>query len=248
MPIRRVFFDWSRPALHVAAGYLWETYGVAAALDLERLIVAAPGGRASRRLLQALVELAEQQSAALVPPRIVTAGQLPELLYEKKKPFAGDLAQQLAWIRAIRAARPNQIERLVKRLPAEGDLAGWLALAQTFAALHRELAADALDFSHVLQRGPQLEGFLETARWKTLAELEKRYLQILDRLDLWDIQTARLFAIEHRLCRTDCDIVLVAMVDMDRTVRGMLDQVADRVTALVLAPKVWPIVLTVTAA
>ena len=201
------------------------------------MIVAVPGGRAGRRLLQALVELSEQRSAALVPPRIVTAGQLPELLYEKKRPFADDLAQRLAWIRAIQATRPNDIERLVKRLPAAGDLAGWLALAQTFAELHRELAADGLDFEHVLKRGPELEGFLESARWKTLAGLEKRYLQILDRLELWDIQTARLYAIEHRLCRTDSDIVLVAMADLDRAVRGMLDQVADRVTALVLAPE-----------
>ena len=237
MPIRRVFFDWSRPALRAAAEYLWQRYGAAGTLDLERVIVAVPGGRARRRLLQAIVELCEQQSAALVPPRIVTAGQLPELLYEIKRPFAGVLAQQLAWMRAIQTMGARDIDRLIKRLPATGDLTGWLALAQTFAELHRELAADALDFSHVLKRGPELEGFLEAARWKTLAALQQRYLQILDKLDLWDIQTARLFAIEHELCRTNCDIVLVAMVDIDRAVRGMLDQVADRVTSLVLAPE-----------
>ena len=39
-----------------------------------------------------------------------------------------------------------------------------------------------------------------------------------------------------RECRTDRDIVLVGTVDMDRSQRAMLDQVADRVTALVFAP------------
>ncbi len=154
MPIRRIFFDWDQPALRGAADYLWSRYGTAGTagtLDLERLIVAVPGGRAGRRLLEELVRLSERQSAALVPPRIVTAGQLPELLYEVKRPFAGDLAQQLAWTQALKATRPKDVAQLIKRLPAADDLAGWLALGQTFSQLHRELAADALDFSHVLR-------------------------------------------------------------------------------------------------
>ena len=110
-------------------------------------------------------------------------------------------------------------------------------MAQTLGAVHCELAADGLDFARVLDEGPRLEGFLEAERWKVLAALQQRYLQDLDRLGLWDIQTARLFAVERRLCATESDIVLVSMVDMDRTLRGMLDQVADRVTALVLAPE-----------
>ncbi len=240
MPIRRVFVDWSRPALPLAAGYLWERYGAAGELNLERVIVAVPGGRAGRRLLQALVAVADEHAAVLVPPKIVTPSELPELLYEKKLPFAGELVQQLAWIRAIRAQRPAQLERLIKRLPTAGDLAGWLALAQTLNSVHRELAADGLDFARVLAEAPAIEGFLETDRWKVLAALQKRYLQTLDEQQLWDVQTARLFAVEHRLCATDRDIVLVAMVDIDRTVRAMLDQVAERVTALILAPTVWP--------
>ena len=54
-------------------------------------------------------------------------------------------------------------------------------------------------------------------------------------MGLWDLQTARLFAIEHRLCRTDKDLVLVGTSDMNVAMRSMLDQVADRVTALIHA-------------
>ena len=71
---------------------------------------------------------------------------------------------------------------------------------------------------------------------KRSTALQETYLQILDSLALWDNQTARLVAIEHRECRTDRDIVLVGTVDMDRSRRAMLDQVADRVTALVFGP------------
>ena len=44
-----------------------------------------------------------------------------------------------------------------------------------------------------------------------LAELERRYLRLLDGLKVWDKQTARLFAIEHRECSTERRIVLVGL-------------------------------------
>src|SRR5690606_36000715 len=53
---------------------------------------------------------------------------------------------------------------------------------------------------------------------------------------LWDRQTARLVAIDQKECQTDRDIVLVGTVDLNRTTRAMLEQVADRVTALIHAP------------
>jgi hypothetical protein len=104
MPIRRRFFDWKQPALAAAADYLWDAYARVeplagksrqknndlASWDLDRVIVALPGSRARRRLLELLVGRAEERRAVLVPPRIVTVGQLPELLYELKKPLADD--------------------------------------------------------------------------------------------------------------------------------------------------------------
>ena len=93
-----------------------------------------------------------------------------------------------------------------------------------------------LDFSAVAERGSQIEGFREELRWQALAAFQQEYLRVLDRHDLWDLQTARLYAIQHKECRTESQIVLVGMVDLNRSQRMMLDQVADHVTALVLAP------------
>ena len=80
-----------------------------------------------------------------------------------------------------------------------------------------------------------MPGFQEAERWLLLSQVQTRYLTILDGLGLWDLQTARLYAIEHRLCRTDKEIVLVGTSDMNVAMRRMLDQVADHVTALVHA-------------
>ena len=61
----------------------------------------------------------------------------------------------------------------------------------------------------------------------------EEYLAVLDD------QTARLKAIEFHECQTDRDVVLLGAVDLNVTMRKMLDQVADRVTALIFAPEDW---------
>ncbi len=237
MSIDRVFLDWGRSALHRVADYLAQDHRQAGQFDLGGVIVAVPGGRAGRRFLEVLVEWAERKRCALVPPRIVTVGRLPEMLYQARKPFASHLVQQLAWVQAVRGCDSAVCRQFLPSLPDGSNLADSLALGDMLARLHRELAADALDFHAVADCGVRLPGFREQARWQALAEIQRQYLQALDLLDLWDLQTARLFAIRHGECRTDARIVLVGLADLNQSQRLMLDQVADRVTALILAPR-----------
>ncbi len=70
-----------------------------------------------------------------------------------------------------------------------------MALAESLARLHRELAADGLNFQAVIEKGKLLGGFRESPRWQALAEIQAAYLRILDGLNLWDKQSARLYAI-----------------------------------------------------
>ncbi|HUG93595.1 MAG TPA: PD-(D/E)XK nuclease family protein [Planctomycetaceae bacterium] len=186
--------------------------------------------------MEILVERAAQDGRGLVPPQIVTVGRLPEMLYEARRPFAEDLTQQLAWVKALRSVPRERLTPLIRQRPDDGDLGGWLPLGEMLATLHRELTADGLEFRHVLERGRQLATFDEAPRWELLSDVRDRYLAILDGLEMWDRQSARLYAIEHRECRADFDLVLVGAVDLNRATRAMLDQVADRVTALVFAP------------
>ena len=235
MAIQRMVLDWNQPALPQVADYLADKLGQSDAIDLSRCVVALPGARAGRRLLEILVELADRQQRMLHPPRVVTVGQLPELLYQAKKPFASYFVQQLAWTEAIRRCDSASCRQLLPIAPAKDDLSASLALGEMLGRLHRELAAEGLDFPAVAQCGSCLPGFGERVRWNALADIQKHYLSVLDELELWDLQTARLFALRHGECHTDAQIVLVGLVDLNRTQRLMLDQVADQVTALVLA-------------
>src|SRR5262245_56573704 len=88
MSISRHFIDWSRPALPAAADWLVDRGANGSQLDLGGTIVVVPGARAGRRLLDLLVQRADEQSLVLLPPTITTEHALPELLYQPKRPFA----------------------------------------------------------------------------------------------------------------------------------------------------------------
>ena len=235
--IRREFLGWDRPALPEAARRLGQRYRQRGTLDLSAVIVVVPGQRAGRRLQELLAFLAEDDMLRLTPPIVVTEGLLPEMLYTPKLPFANDVAQDLAWAQALRDLSAEKRRHVVPHPPDVENTLGWLELAKVLRRLHVELAADSLDFAAVLTKGPKLQGFREAQRWDALVRVQRRYLELLDREKLWDIQTARLKAIEFREIKTDCDIVLLGTVDLNNSLRQMLDQIAGRVTAYIVAPE-----------
>ena len=236
MSMRRVFIDWSTPALPSTAEYLCTRYTSDGVLDLQRTIVVFPGARAGRRLLEILVDQAEARQLVLVPPRLVTVGQLPELLYEAQRPVANALTQQFAWVAALRHTDARVLAHLTSHLPSDQDLFAWFAFGELLATLHHELAGEWLAFADVARRGETLAAFRESARWQALAAIQAHYLQTLETHGVWDQPTARLWAIDHGACRTGCDIILVGTVDLNATQRAMLNQVTDHVTVLILAP------------
>jgi len=237
MAVTLRFLGWDRPGLVSAVDHLVTRFGQAGLLDLRSVVIVVPGGRAGRRLLELLVDRAGQSGWALFPPKIITQGNLPELLYCPKRPFADDLVQQLAWVEAIRGSDPASVQAIFPTLPEANDLMAWLALGQMLSRVHRELAADDLSFAKVAKEGGKLPGFPEAKRWDVLAGVRQAYLDRLLELGLWDKQSARLYAIEHGECTTQDEIVLLAAADMNVAERRMLKQVEDRVTSLVIAPQ-----------
>ncbi|HND50736.1 MAG TPA: PD-(D/E)XK nuclease family protein [Pirellulaceae bacterium] len=219
--------------------YLWQRYQrPGAPWDLSSAIVVVPGSRAGRRLLERLVDHAQRRSARLIPPRIETIGRMPELLYEPKKPFADAITQQLAWAAALRATQ-QQLGPVLTRLPDAADDAAWLELGDLLRREHTELAADGLNFEHVAAEVERLAGQDELARWRALRRVQETYLAKLDALGLWDMQTARLVAIQYKEFQTDRDLILLGTVDLNRAFRDILDLVAERTTALIHAPLEW---------
>jgi ATP-dependent helicase/nuclease subunit B len=237
--IHREFLGWSQLALPEGARRIAARYRDGQTLDLDRVIIVVPGQRAGRRLEDLLAFLAEDEKLLLTPPQIVTEGQLPEQLYTPKRPFATDLVQDLAWARALRELPGENRRHIVPHPPSDGDALAWLKLAKVLRLLRRELAADGLEFDSVPKKAGKVAHFSEGERWAALVAIQRRYLEILDRQELWDIQTARLKAIEYCEITTEKDIILLGTVDLNNTLRQMFDQVANRVTAYIVAPEVY---------
>src|SRR5690606_11073236 len=127
MPITRTFLDWSRPALLQVADWHARKYDDGEIADLSEVQVVLPCRKASRRLLELLVE---RTDSLLSPPQIITEGQFPELVYEPQRPFAGHLVQQLAWGEAVRRLPRPTAERVIRDLPHDGDVDGCVALGE----------------------------------------------------------------------------------------------------------------------
>lgn len=237
-PLR--FLDWNLPALPQVVDDLIRRFrsseegSEVRELDLSQVIAVFPGRQAGRRFLELLVE---KTAGRCLPPQVLTVGSLPELLYEPKQPFASALTQTLAWADALRSTPRAELEVIVPQPPPDEDLDAWMNLGELLARQHRELAADRLNFADVATLGKSLEGFHEQPRWRALSAVQRRYLAILDDLGLWDQQTARLYAIDYQECTIEHDIILVGAVDLTRTLRDMLLQVAGHVQVYVHAPE-----------
>ena len=237
MAITRHFLDWNKPALPAAADYLISRYANGNQLDMSKVILVFPGRSAARRMLELLVQRGSPKWPALVPPRMTTFNQFPELLYPLQQKLADDLTQLLVWRKALYAVQPHEIRAALPNRPDENSVSSWLALCESLRKQHNELAADGMEFDEVHLKLVELGNTEEAERWKALRRIQAEYLMQLDDLNLWDRQAARLVAVQQNECRTDSDIILIGTVDMNRIIRQMLDQVADRVTAIVHAPE-----------
>ncbi len=237
MAITRHFLDWNKPALTAAADYLISRFASGDQLDMSKVILVFPGRRAARRMLELLVQRGGEKWPALIPPRMVTFTHFPEMLYPQKAQLADDLTQLLVWRKALFAVPAREIKAALPQRPSEDSVPAWLALCESLRKQHNELAADGLEFDEVFEKLAKDGNFEEAARWEALRRIQSEYLMQMDALKLWDRQAARLIAVDQNECRTDCDIILIGTVDMNRIIRKMLDQVSDRVTALIHAPE-----------
>ena len=101
--VERIFLGWQRSALESVTEYLWQQYATDQVWELSDVAVVLPGARAGRRLSERLARRADDEGVVYFPPLVTTVGQLPELLYECRRPFASRLTQQLAWAAALRS-------------------------------------------------------------------------------------------------------------------------------------------------
>lgn len=233
-PIPIHYLGWSQPILHSACDFLQKQYCRGNLWDLDRCLLVLPGSFAMRRLSQLLAKRAQEQSLVLRPPEFITLGTLPEHLYAAKLPFANDLVQVMAWTKVLRAMPAEDLAPLLFEVPAANELRPWMDLGRILSSLHRELASDLVDFDDVAE---ELKGTAEQPRWQILARLQRLYLDELRTAGLWDVQSARRYAIDQNEVSTDKEIILLGTVDLNRAQRRFLAAVADNVQVLVGAPE-----------
>lgn len=235
--MKREFLGWKRPPLHSAADWLFKHYARGGAWDLSNVIAVLPTSRAGRRLLELLVIAAQDKKLTLSPPKIETLGNLPEQLYEPRLAFASDLTQVQAWILALRNTPKETLSHIVPFPPAPKEHAAWRSLAKLLQSTNRELASDNVTFKDVATAALKLDQKEESDRWRAMEDIARRYFETLDALNLWDRQTARLVALDKREYRTEKQVILIGVADLNRTQRQILDQVASQVTILTAAPE-----------
>ena len=174
--VKRVFLGWKQPALRSSVEYLFERFTSNGFADLTKVTIVTPTQRAGRRLRELVVEHADVHRLAFFPPQITTAGQLPELLYENRQPFAPPLLQQFAWTNALKQVDRAKLEQIVPVAPDSDTDPRWLELGSMLQRQHIELTDNGLDFATVAEEGRKTEGFTDFARWKALASVQDVYL------------------------------------------------------------------------
>ena len=230
---KRTFIGWTKPILQEATERLFKEHAQDGVWDLRRWLVVLPSSLAKRRLQELLAVRADEAQCVLYPPEIVTVGHLPEHLYVAKFPFASDMVQILAWCEAMQRTDAKRLEKVLPLPPRHQYPEQWLELGKMLSSVHRELASDRLDFAGVVKA---LGSHSEAARWDALSAVQVEYLRVLDSLNLWDVQTARLKALEFKEPSTTQQVLMLATVDLNEAQRGFVSAIADHVEVWVAAP------------
>lgn len=238
MNIKRIFFGREVPLLRHAAIFLVERYLTNESVDLSQALVVVPGRRAGRRLVELLVEIAEEGGHVLQLPKVITVGALPECLTVAGVPYANDLERTVAWLSALQQISGDQLQVLVSTAPSKDDITAWIDLAGRVDALYVELSAAASCFLGV-SRQVELDLGEESAwRWVVLDRIKDIFLDRLSSLGLSDQYDSRRRLLELRQVSAAGEIFLLGMADLNEVSRQFLKQVDNyQVTALISAPE-----------
>lgn len=207
-------------------------------IDLSGVLVVTPGRRAGRVVLGALVEQA--RGSALVPPVLITPGELASALTDRSGDPVSGLAKRVLWMTALRGADPGAIRGLIPIPPRDDDHGAWARLAAWCERVCDDLSAEGMRAKDAMERGGRLLGAEELARWRVLADLQARYERILQEHGRVDDRLGALDAIRGgSWSRNGFDrLVLAGVVELPGSAREALGMHgALRAVSLVCAPE-----------
>ncbi len=230
-----IFLGWDQPALPTTAGHLIEHYIEGDVADLRSSTIVLPGRRALRRIIELLLEESEIRGVRLIPPKVITIGNLPELLYSNTKPLVDDITSRRAWSKALRNANRKTLEKVFPYLP--DSITKWDELADLLVELHRDLARGGYRFADVVKACQSSLPFDDSMRWEILAELQMYYLDSLKQAGIADPFEARISALKSDFLSFTGDIWLVSIVEIPSVTKNLLEKSGAKIRTLIHAPR-----------
>ena len=142
----RVFLGWDKPLLTESVNWLLQKYPS----DPENLIIGVPGGRSAWHVRELF---ATSKAKTLIPPKVVTAGRVPEELIKFNIPPASPFLQFIAWKRALEEISLESLRSLTTYEKLDDGVG--TAFVNEILGLYRELAAEGYWFSSFGEHLPQ---------------------------------------------------------------------------------------------
>ena len=225
---KRVFLGWEKPLLAESVNWLIQHYQE----GFEKLVIGVPGGRAGWQVRELF---ATSEARTLIPPKVVTAGRIPEEVINFDIPPASPFLQSIAWKRALEGISPESLRSLT--ISENSDDGVGIAFVNEIFGLYRELGGEGYWFSSLGEHLPQDIPAKERFRWQALAEAEQKKDHFLTQMGFCDPQNTRQHLIESDAINTDLDIVLIGVPDANDVLRTLIDKIPDKVTILIGAPE-----------
>jgi len=204
--------------------------------DLRNVVCVTPGTRSNHLLVQCLLDHGHARNKRLLPPRVITPGEMVDVLLidPTPTPRATPTERLHAWMAALQRVHRHTLEPLLRHVSSLDDPLARDYLARTLDGLHDELAGERLTFANVAQTTESMERFAEADRWRAMHAVHEQYLLVLEETGLRDPHAAREAALRESNPReTHC--VLIGVVDLNAQQRVVIDALSDRAHALIHA-------------
>jgi ATP-dependent helicase/nuclease subunit B len=227
MGIKRKFIGWDKPLLELAlANFAKERNGESSPIDLEKTLILLPSGEAGRALLNGLAGLASENSSYLLPPKILTIE--PFLLFGSD-PFkiAPRELSVAGWTNILQTIDFANFANLFPQASAKKDFNWAYKNACVFYSLRRALGEGGHSIKDISGR----EDIEERERWLELAEIERRYLQLIKEQELEDAENIKLQSFAPKTFKKFERLIVLAVPDLPKVV-------CDKISSLPAGPSV----------
>lgn len=232
--MKRIFLGWDKPIL-ISAAELLAARSQEPGLSLSHLTIIVPGQRAGRVLLAKLTEIAEERGTALLPPRIVTPGMLPELCYSGLAAPLTELETELLWVRILKGEQGLLAGALGERCRG-ATLPHLHGVALTLNKLRSELAVLGEELPKLVA-DLIAQYVVTTERWDAIRLLMERFDAELNLMSRTDIHLARARAKAAGAMRSVEGVILLGTLDLPPVAKDFLNLSGSQFEAWIHAPE-----------